>query len=141
MILDYNTAIADGLSLFINSVSHKRYTLADINTYLVLPIKNNRVRIFYNQEGVPVGLITWCWLTEDKAQKLLKYEYNPVQEDYEDTDIEDKQLWGLDFISTTGKARQMIALLKKEHLQVYGKAPIARWRRFSDPTKTHKKEF
>ena len=141
MILDYNTAIADGLSLFINSASHKRYTLADINTYLVLPIENNRVRIFYNQEGVAVGLITWCWLTEDKAQKLLKYEYNPVQEDYEDKDIEDKQLWGLDFISTTGKARQMISSLKKEHLEVYGKAPIARWRRFSDPTKTHKKEF
>ena len=38
MILDYNTAIADGLSLFINSEAHKRYTLADINTYLVLPI-------------------------------------------------------------------------------------------------------
>jgi len=122
MKLDYNTAIADGLSLFINSTSHKRYTLADINTYLVLPIENNRVRIFYNQEGVPVGLITWCWLTEDKAQKLLKYEYNPVQEDYEDKDIEDKQLWGLDFISTTGKARQMISLVRKEHLEVYGKA-------------------
>ena len=141
MILDYNTAIADGLSLFINSASHKRYTLADINTYLVLPIENNRVRIFYNQEGVPVGLITWCWLTEDKAQKLLKYEYNPVQEDYEDKDIEDKQLWGLDFISTTGKARQMISSLKKEHLEVYNKQPIARWRRFSNPTKIHKKEF
>ena len=141
MKLDYNTAVADGLSLFINSTPHKRYTLEDINTYLVLPIKNNRVRIFYNQESAPVGLITWCWLTEDKAQKLLKYEYNPVQEDYEDTDIEDKQLWGLDFISTTGKARQMISSLKKEHLEVYGKAPIARWRRFSDPTKAHKKEF
>jgi len=139
--LDYNKAVADGLTLFINSVPHKKYTLDDINTYLVLPIKNNRVRIFYNQESVPVGLITWCWLTEDKAEKLLQYKYEPKQEDYEDTDIEDKQLWGLDFISTTGKARQMIASLKKEHLQVYGKAPIARWRRFSDPTKTHKKEF
>ena len=141
MKLDYNTAIADGLSLFINSEAHKRYTLADINTYLILPIENNRVRIFYNQEGVPVGLITWCWLTENKAHRLLKYEYNPVQEDYEDTDIEDKQLWGLDFISITGKARQMISSLKKEHLEVYGKAPIARWRRFSNPTKEHKRKF
>jgi len=138
--LDYNKAVADGLTLFIESPSHYKYNLFDIDTYLMLPIINNRIRIFY-QENTPIGLITWCWLTEDKAQKFLRYEYDPKQEDYEDTDIEDKQLWGLDFISTTGKARQMITSLKKEHLQVYGKAPIARWRRFSDPTKTHKKEF
>ncbi len=141
MILDYNKAVADGLKLFLSSKPHRKYTLDDINTYLVLPIKNNRVRIFYQQEEIPVGLITWCWLTEDKAAKLLQYKYDPVQEDYQDTDIEDKQLWGLDFISTTGKARQMISSLKKEHLEVYGKEPIARWRRFSDPTKEHKRKF
>mgnify|MGYP000946934376 FL=1 len=90
MKLDYNKAVADGLTLFINSAPHKKYTLDDINTYLVLPIKNNRVRIFYNQESVPVGLITWCWLTEDKAEKLLQYKYEPKQEDYEDTDIENQ---------------------------------------------------
>ena len=140
MKLDYNTAVADGLSLFINSTPHKRYTLEDINTYLVLPIKNNRVRIFYQQEEIPVGLITWCWLTEDKAAKLLQYKYDPVQEDYQDTDIEDKQLWGLDFISITGKAKTMMSSVRKEHLTLYGKTKVY-WRRFSDPTKAHKKEF
>tara|TARA_R100001369_G_C3204722_1_gene146597 strand:- start:71 stop:493 length:423 start_codon:yes stop_codon:yes gene_type:complete len=140
MVLDYNKAIADGLTLFTGSHSHQRYNLFDITTYLVLPIKNNRVRLFYEQESRPVGLVTWCWLTEYRAQKLLQYEYNPVQEDYEDTDIENKQLWGLDFISTTGKAKQMMTSVRQEHAKLYGKAKVY-WRRFSDPTKAHKKEF
>ena len=140
MILNNSKAIADGLQLFINSNTYEKYRLEDINTYLILPINNNRIRIFY-QENKPIGLITWCWLSKDKAQKFLKYEYNPTEEDYKDTNIEDKQLWGLDFISTTGKARQMISLVRKEHLEVYNKQPIARWRRFSNPTKIHKKEF
>tara|TARA_R110001583_G_scaffold80504_2_gene216101 strand:- start:141 stop:560 length:420 start_codon:yes stop_codon:yes gene_type:complete len=137
--LDYNKAVADGLNLFIESPSHYKYNLFDIDTYLMLPIINNRIRIFY-QENTPIGLITWCWLTEDKAQKFLRYEYDPKQEDYEDIDRENKQLWGLDFISTTGKAKTMMSSVRKEHKELYGSTKV-HWRRFSDPTKTHKKEF
>ena len=56
------------------------------------------------------------------------------------TNIKDKQLWGLDFISNTGKAKQMMSSVRKEHLKLYGKSKV-HWRRFSNPTKTHKKEF
>ena len=139
MILDYNKAVADGLKLFIESPSHYKYNLFDIDTYLILPITNNRFRIFY-QEDKPVGLITWCWFTKDKTQKFLQYKYDPIQEDYEDTNIKDKELWGLDFISTTGKAKQMMSSVRKEHKELYGSTKV-HWRRFSDPTQTHKKEF
>lgn len=139
MILNNSKAIADGLQLFINSNTYKKYRLEDINTYLILPINNNRIRIFY-QEDQPIGLITWCWLTENKAQKFLRYEYDPKQEDYADIDRENKQLWGLDFISTTGKAKTMMSSVRKEHKELYGSTKV-HWRRFSDPTKTHKKEF
>ena len=139
MALEYNKAVADGLELFTNSESHKKYTLPDIKTYLLLPILNNRVRIFY-LENKPIGLITWCWFTEYKKEKFLQYKYNPTQKDYEDTDIKDKELWGLDFISTTGQAKQMMTAVRKEHKELYGKSKV-HWRRFSDPTKTHKKEF
>ena len=84
MNLDYNKAVADGLSLFIKSPSHYKYNTCDIHTYLILPIINNRIRIFY-QEDLPIGLITWCWFTENKTQKFLQYKYDPQQEDYEDT--------------------------------------------------------
>jgi len=139
MNLDYNKSVADGLSLFIKSPSHYKYNTSDIHTYLILPIINNRIRIFY-QEDLPIGLITWCWFTENKTQKFLQYKYDPQQEDYEDTNIKDKQLWGLDFISNTGKAKQMMSSVRKEHLKLYGKSKV-HWRRFSNPTKTHKKEF
>ena len=140
MTANYNKAIANGLTLFLSSGPHKKYSLRDINTYLVLPVLNNRVRIFYKQDDKPVGLITWCWLTKDKANRFLQYEYDPVQEDYEDTNIEDKQLWGLDFISTTGKARQMMASVRKEHNELYNRSKV-HWRRFSNPTKEHTREF
>tara|TARA_R110000824_G_scaffold400681_1_gene608814 strand:+ start:132 stop:551 length:420 start_codon:yes stop_codon:yes gene_type:complete len=139
MIIDNSKAIADGLKLFINSNSYSRYRLEDINTYLILPIYNNRIRIFY-QEEKPIGLITWCWLTKEKANKFLQYKYDPVEEDYKDTEINNKQLWCLDFISTKGKAKQMITSVRKEHAKLYGKNKV-HWRRFSNPTKEHKKEF
>ena len=37
MKLDYNKAVADGLNLFIESPSHYKYNLFDIDTYLMLP--------------------------------------------------------------------------------------------------------
>jgi len=139
MIVEHTKAISDGLMLFINSGSHSKYNLNDINSYLILPISNNRIRIFY-EEDKPIGLITWCWFKKEKADKFLQYKYNPTQEDYKDKDIKDKQLWGLDFISTTGKAKQMMTSIRKEHAELYGSNKV-HWRRFSNPTKTHKKEF
>ena len=139
MIIDNSKAIADGLQLFISSNSYSRYKLKDINTYLILPINNNRIRIFY-QEDQPIGLITWCWLTKEKANKFLQYKYDPTEEDYKDKDIENKQLWGLDFISNKGKAKAMMTSVRKEHAKLYGNAKV-HWRRFSNPTKEHKREF
>lgn len=140
MSIECNKAIADGLTLFFNSGSHRKYTLHDINTYLILPVINNRVRIFYQEDKKPIGLITWCWFTKDKASKFLQYKYNPVQEDYEDKDIEDKQLWGLDFIATTGRVKYMMTSVRKEHNKLYSKSKV-HWRRFSNPTKEHIREF
>ncbi len=139
MIIDNSKAIADGLQLFINSSIYNRYRLKDINTYLVLPVNNNRIRIFYQQDQ-PIGLITWCWFTKEKADKFLQYKYDPVEEDYKSTKINNKQLWCLDFISTKGKAKQMITSVRKEHAEIYGHGKV-HWRRFSNPTKEHKKEF
>jgi len=139
MIIDNSKAIADGLQLFINSSIYNRYRLKDINTYLVLPVNNNRIRIFYQQDQ-PIGLITWCWFTKEKANKFLQYKYDPVEEDYKSTKINNKQLWCLDFISTKGKTKQMITSVRKEHAEIYGHGKV-HWRRFSNPTKEHKKEF
>ena len=139
MIIDNSKAIADGLQLFINSSIYNRYRLKDINTYLVLPVNNNRIRIFYQQDQ-PIGLITWCWFTKEKADKFLQYKYDPVEEDYKSTKINNKQLWCLDFISTKGKTKQMITSVRKEHAEIYGHGKV-HWRRFSNPTKEHKKEF
>ena len=138
MIIDNSKAIADGLQLFINSSIYNRYRLKDINTYLVLPVNNNKIRIFYQQDQ-PIGLITWCWLSTTKSNLFLDDKYNPSEEDYKQ-DTSDK-LWGMEFIAPFGHTRKMMRSIRKTTTELYGTANQVHFRRFYNRNKLHKRMF
>ncbi len=139
MNLEYNKAVADGIYLFSQSDKHRTYTVSDLDTYLLLPIKYNRIRYYYSS-GTPVGLITWCWMSRDSSAKFLQDRYHPTPEDYADDTREDKELWGLEFISTDGQARRMMRLIKQELVETYGHSKV-HWRRFYDRTTKRQRKF
>ena len=139
-LMNLHKAIEDGLFLFNQSKGHCRYTVPLIQSYLLYPCKHNRIRFYYRGEE-PVGLITWAWLDEKTADKFLNTRYELQEVDYQTENPPDKQLWGIEFISTQGDTRHMMKTIRQRKQDLYGKQTKVHWRRFKKPAKLHKKDF
>ena len=138
MVVDDNKALADGLELFKQSKWHKVYNINDIYRYLVAPIKHNRIRLYY-QEDKPIGLVTWCWLNKEAGKSLLSNQYYITEDDYITDDKE--ELWGIEFVTPYGNARQVMSMIRKEHNKIYQRQEKINWRRLHDPNKRHTRKF
>lgn len=128
----------DGLTLFLRETQYNSYyTLQDMETYLVHPLKHGRARVFYDKEG-PIGFVSWAFLSPER-EKEFQEGLSLKEEDFENTE---GSLWGVDFISTEGSARQMLSHLKKLKEKVYpshrGKV---RFLRFKTNNKLHEMRF
>ena len=126
-LMNFHKAIEDGLFLFNHSKDHRRYNVPLIQSYLLYPCMYHRIWFFYRGEQ-PVGLITWAWLDEETA-------------DYQTENPPDKQLWGIEFISTQGDTRHMMKTIRKRKQDLYGKQTKVHWRRFKQSARLHKKDF
>ena len=127
-MLTKDQLIVHSLALFMQSPAHREWYLKDLNTYLFLPIKHNRMRLYLKGEE-PIGLITWCWMYPEDAQEFLLGNYHPSEEDFENDSLEGKELWGLEFIAPSGHAREINRLIREEIKDTYG-PQFVNWRRF-----------
>ena len=134
-VISREAMLADALDLFYLSLPHRRYTVADLQTYLMLPLRYNTLRVYY-LDDVPVGLVTWCWMTEENGKAFLQDKYHPTPEDHDSSLRDGKQLWGVEFITPYGHARPVMNQIKQECVETYGQSDIY-WRRFSN--RTHKR--
>lgn len=132
-------ALVHALELFRASPSHSKYNVNDIYTYLQLPIKQHCIRLYY-ENNKPVGLITWCWLSDTDAELFLQDKYHPQEQDYTLDTPMSKQLWGMEFIAPYGHARQMMRSIKYTTEELYGPQKV-HWRRFHSRDKIRSKRF
>lgn len=138
MKIDTGKALEDGLSLFRQSKWHKSYNVDDIHRYLISPLKHNRIRLYYRQ-GMPVGLVTWCWLSKENGQKFLDNSYYITEDDY----ISDKneEFWAIELIAPHGDVRQIMRLIREEHEAVCGRNEKVNWRRLHAPNVRHTRKL
>ena len=140
MIIDKYKAVGDSIELLTKGDTHSKYTPSEVVSYLLLPINNNKIRIYYVGNN-PVGLLTWCWLSPNKANLFLNDRYSPdVDYKLEDPGV-DYQLWGMEFIAPYGHARQMMRTIREEYKELYGTTTSVHFRRFYDRNKLHKRMF
>lgn len=138
MHIDKYQAVVDGISLMELGDTHSRYTPSEVNTYLLLPIQYNRIRLYY-QDTKPVGLITWCWLSPSKSTLFLEDKYEPVGDDYALENPEGYDLWAIEFIAPFGHTRRVVKAIRKEHKELYGTTTSVHFRRFYDRNTLHKR--
>jgi hemolysin-activating ACP:hemolysin acyltransferase len=131
--------LADALRLFNQSEAHRDYTVADLQTYLLLPAEYETIRVYYSGES-PVGLVTWCWMTPENSQKFLDGKYHPSPQDHDHALSEGKELWGMEFIAPYGHTRQVMREIKKVCLEKYGESDV-HWRRFYSKDQKRKRKF
>ena len=138
MVIDKYTAVVDGISLLELGDTHSYYTPSEVNTFLLLPIEHNKIRIYY-EDTKPIGLITWCWLSTTKSNLFLNDKYQPTAEDYKQDTSDD--LWGMEFIAPFGHTRKMMRSIRKTTTELYGTANQVHFRRFYNRNKLHKRMF
>jgi len=134
--------VLDCLYLFNQSDFHKQYTLAEFNTYCLIPLIHNKAYLFY-EDDQPVGFVTWIWLTPEEAVEFLAERWMPDEEVWKRPDtIDDRyELWGIDFITPFGHSTKVMRGMMKHSQSILGKRVPANWRRFKQPDKKHTKEF
>lgn len=129
-----NGPVLDGLFIFAKSDHHRRYTVAEFYQYFIYPLMYDKIRFFYDDENPDkiVGLFTWVFLSKEKAEAFLADRYVIQEGDYiaEDGD----EIWGIEFIAPYGHARKMVADLKREYVDKYGKPRPIYWRRNYKPS-------
>lgn len=107
-------------------------------SYLVYPILHGKIKIFY-EDDKPVGLVTWCFLSEEKGRDFVDDRHTLTEEDYLATDGE--ELWAIEVIAPFGHVRPIIKAMSNLHRDTYGTKRVARWRRFKNRHYTHKGVF
>lgn len=141
MYIDKYKALGDGIELLTKGDTHSKYTPSEVINYLLLPINNNRIRIYYVDDN-PTGLITWCWLSPNKANLFLNDKYTPAEEDYRlENPSGDYQLWGIEFIAPYGHSMKMMRTIRSEHKELYGITTKVHFRRFYNRNKLHRRTF
>tara|TARA_B110000093_G_scaffold69783_1_gene75729 strand:+ start:2555 stop:2977 length:423 start_codon:yes stop_codon:yes gene_type:complete len=138
--IDRYKAVGDGIELLTKGDTHSKYTPREVITYLLLPINNNRIRIYYIDDK-PIGLVTWCWLSPTKASLFLEDRYSPTDDDYKLENPEgDYQLWGIEFIAPYGHPLKVMRAIRQEHKELYGTTQV-HFRRFYNRQKIHRRKF
>jgi cytolysin-activating lysine-acyltransferase len=138
---DRNTVL-DCLYLFNQSEDHRLYTLVEFNHYCLYPLIHNKAHLFY-EDKQPVGFVSWAWLTSKEADEFISERWIPDEAVCKRPDVIDDnyQLWGIDFISPFGHSVKVMRGMMKHSQETLGKRIPARWRRFKQPDRVHKKEF
>jgi len=128
-----STAVVDSLYLLNQSDFHKQYTLSQFNSFIVYPILQDKIRIYYS-DGKPISLVTWCWFTGEEAKQFLTGEFVPEERHYARNVMD--QLWGIEFIAPFGDARQTMRNMRELSRRLYGPKETVHFRRYYNPEKT-----
>ena len=133
--------VGDGVELLTKGEVHATYKPHEVITYLLLPINHNKIRIFYT-DGKPIGLVTWCWLSPNKANLFLNDKYSPTDGDYQmENPGGEYQLWGIEFIAPYGDASKIMKSVRAEYKELYGTTTKVHFRRFYNRNKLHRRTF
>ena len=124
----------DGLYLFAQSEHHRWYSVAEFYQYFIYPLMYDKIRFYYDEEDETkiVGLFTWVFLSKEKAENFLDDRYVIQEGDYKAEDGD--EIWGLELIAPYGHAKKMVADLKKEYVDKYGKPRPIYWCRLNKPS-------
>ncbi|MDA7705621.1 toxin-activating lysine-acyltransferase [Rickettsiales bacterium] len=95
-------------SLMLASKVHKKYLIDDIGAMFLPAIHLNQFRIYKNNNGDPIGIITWAFLSDKNQENYQKGLRSLKLEDWKSGD----NGWIMDFIAPFGHAKQIIKDLR-----------------------------
>lgn len=68
----FSSDIGFATLLFSFSEHHKKYSCEDIQKYVVTPYSLNQCKLYFNEKGDAVGIVTWAWLSDYSLDRITK---------------------------------------------------------------------
>ena len=103
--------LMDALLVLRCSHYHRSADLEHINNYFIAAIKNDRLRVIYDNENRPAGVFTWTYLPPDREKAYMEKPSSILASDFES---EDGTLWAIDFAAPFGFCRGIVRALRRE---------------------------
>lgn len=89
--------LRDALSLWTTDETYKDYASEVIGWRLIPAQKNEKLRVYYRENGEPYALLTYCFLTHKEAETMEWWGEEAFERKTGD------QLWVIDMIANGGK--------------------------------------
>ena len=96
-------------SLMLASKLHRKYLIDDIATMFLPAIHLNQFRLYKNNKGSVIGIVTWAYLSDEQQEKYQKGQKTLTKlADWKSG----KNGWIIDFISPFGHTKKIVQDLK-----------------------------
>jgi hemolysin-activating ACP:hemolysin acyltransferase len=101
----------DALLVLRASPYHQSWSIDKIETYIIAAIKNDRLRVIYDNQNRPFGVFTWTYLSPDRESRYMDNPSSLLASDFESND---GTLWAIDFAAPFGYCRDVVRALRRE---------------------------
>jgi len=107
---DLLVTIGEIFFLLSHSELHMRQPLFLIQRRFVHPLSIGQARMFYGTGNVPIGYVSWAWLSDDVDRAMMDDPDALRPGDWQSGD----HLWFIEFIAPFGRVREMVRFLDDE---------------------------
>lgn len=112
MYFHSNTQILmDALLVLRASPYHQKADIRHMENYIIAAIKNDRLRVIYDNQNRPFGIFTWTYLPPDRESLYMTQPSKLLASDFESND---GTLWAIDFAAPFGYCRDVVRALRNE---------------------------
>ena len=107
----WHRELGEIITLMLQTPAYSRYPIGSIGAWIQPAIFHQQARVFRDTRDVPVGYVTWAFLSPEvavacsaQANRILHFsEWN-----------EGDQLWLMDFLALPGWGRHLVNAIKNE---------------------------
>ena len=103
-------AIGEIFFLVSHSELHMRQPVFLIERRFIHPLSIGQVRMFHGTNNVPIGCVSWAWLSDDVDRAMMDDPDALRPGDWQSGD----HLWFIEFIAPFGRVREMVRFLDDE---------------------------
>lgn len=119
--IDLYTAIGMSAWLCSQTKYYKTWALNAFDTNIVPPLMKNQYKIYLDEQGTPVGLVTWAWLNGGACDKAMQGE-SLLWEEW----TSGNHLYCHDFLAPWGHGKKIFKDMKEQVFPEVGEVKAVR---------------
>lgn len=130
-----NSAVLGDITwLLMHSPMHRRWPVAFIERFILPAVHHKQFRLFH-KDGVPIGYVSWAWLSKEVEDRYLAGGYSLTLADWRSGD----RPWFIDYMVPFGHLKIVRQHLRRERL--FKGRPIKAIRRIKNGSGQRVMEF